>query len=38
MQRYEFICPKCGKNIVIETDSMNESQIKKLHKCEGKNV
>lgn len=37
MQRFEFICPKCGKRIIIETDSktqLSESQMKKLHKCE----
>lgn len=36
MQRFKFICPKCGKEIIIETDSMSESQAGKLHKCEGK--
>lgn len=36
MQILKFICKKCGKEIVVETDGMSESQAVKLHVCEGR--
>lgn len=34
MSRINYICPKCGKEIIIETDvTTSEEKAKKMHKC-----
>lgn len=29
-----FICQKCGQQITIESDSLNENQSRRLHQCQ----
>ena len=32
-KQYTFICDKCGRKTIVESDFLTDSQAKSVHKC-----